>query len=115
MGYIGERKVLNRYFPPEFSRKKRVMRSILRGSKVRMMLPFNVRCRSCSSFLYKGTKFTMAMTQQRCVLNFVPTERIFSFRCYKCTNEIVFKTESEDIEYSIVSGAFRIVDAKNLY
>lgn len=56
---MGERKVLNRYFPPDFDpaalpKRKRPMTNDM---KVRMMLPMSVRCKTCGNFMYKGTKF----------------------------------------------------------
>lgn len=56
---MGERKVLNKYFPPDFDPAKlpRMKRGKTNDMKVRMMLPMTVRCRTCGTFMYKGTKF----------------------------------------------------------
>ena len=56
---MGERKVINKYFPPDFDPAK-----IPRGKKanlnpnfvVRMMLPMSVRCNTCGEYMYKGKK-----------------------------------------------------------
>lgn len=56
---MGERKVLNKYFPPDFDPAKlpRGKRAEHNSMKVRMMLPMSVRCNTCGNFMYKGTKF----------------------------------------------------------
>lgn len=56
---MGERKVLNKYFPPDFDPaiipKVRIPKD--HQMKIRMMLPMSVRCKTCGNFMYKGTKF----------------------------------------------------------
>lgn len=56
---MGERKVLNKYYPPDFdpARLPRGKRQERNEMKVRMMLPMSVRCKTCGNFMYKGTKF----------------------------------------------------------
>lgn len=56
---MGERKVLNKYYPPDFDPAKlpKGKRRDHNEMKVRMMLPMSVRCKTCGNFMYKGTKF----------------------------------------------------------
>eukprot|EP01031_Cornospumella_fuschlensis_P034779 gene34779-42115_t len=59
---MGERKVLNRYIPPDFdpSLLEGVKIKSLKRSKfmdMRMMLPFSLRCNTCGEYIYKGKKF----------------------------------------------------------
>ncbi|KAG9568736.1 hypothetical protein KCV01_g19843, partial [Aureobasidium melanogenum] len=59
---MSERKVLQKYFPPDFDPSKMVRQ---RGPKktgpllqtVRLMAPFSMKCNACGEFIYKGRKF----------------------------------------------------------
>lgn len=106
---MGERKVLNKYFPPDFDPA-----DVPRGSrpkdnsmKVRMMLPMTVRCQTCGEFMYKGTKFNCK--KEDVVGETYLGMQIFRFymRCRKCSAEITYKTDPQHLDYTVEHGATR--------
>ena len=148
---MGERKVLNKYFPPDFDpaklpRGKRV-RCGARGStaggamctaaprraallahcpadsrsplhtapcrsedkqmKVRMMLPMSVRCNTCGTFLYKGTKFNTRMEDVRGEDYLGIKIFRFYYRCTACSAEFCMKTDPKNADYVVEGGATR--------
>lgn len=56
---MSERKVLNKYFPPDFDPTKipRKKASKQEQHKVRLMAPFSMQCNTCGDYIYKGKKF----------------------------------------------------------
>jgi hypothetical protein len=58
---MAERKVLTKYYPPEFNPEKLVRNKPKKDKQdnVRMMLPFSLKCYTCGNYLYIGTKFNM--------------------------------------------------------
>lgn len=56
---MGERKVLNKYFPPDFDPKKvpRMKRDPEKQIGVRMMIPFSMQCNTCGEFMYRCVAF----------------------------------------------------------
>lgn len=65
---MGERKVLNKYFPPDFDPKKvpRLKRDPFKQIGVRMMIPFSMQCNTCGEFMYRcavGGVFDLAVAR----------------------------------------------------
>ncbi|KAF7457795.1 CWC16 protein [Cryptosporidium felis] len=128
---MSERKVINRYFPPDFDPKKleenkKLFKKIkprkncgIRKKKflnIRMLYPFTVKCDGCNLYHYVGTKFNSKVEkiQNESYLG-IPIWRFYG-RCTQCGNTIVFKTDPKSGNYVLESGAKHnfIVSEKNL-
>eukprot|EP01025_Chloroclados_australasicus_P042627 TRINITY_DN4530_c0_g1_i1.p1 TRINITY_DN4530_c0_g1~~TRINITY_DN4530_c0_g1_i1.p1 ORF type:complete len:335 (-),score=44.57 TRINITY_DN4530_c0_g1_i1:664-1596(-) len=106
---MGERKVLNKYYPPDLDPAKVPKAKRLRDNemRVRMMLPMSIRCTSCGEFMYKGTKFNM--TKEDVTGETYLGLYIFRFymKCAHCNSTISFKTDPRNSDYAVESGATR--------
>ena len=57
---MSERKVLNKYYPPDFDPSKIPRNKDGPRNKtfiIRLMAPCNMRCTTCGEYIYKGRKF----------------------------------------------------------
>ncbi|KAH8833484.1 CWC16 protein [Flagelloscypha sp. PMI_526] len=106
---MSERKVLNKYFPPDFDPDLIPRRKGPKNSQqvVRLMAPFSMRCNTCGEYVYKGKKFNARKET-------VEGEdyygiKIFRFyiKCTLCSAEITFKTDPKNTDYTAEHGASR--------
>lgn len=113
---MSERKVLNKYYPPDFDPSKipKLREPRNKTFSIRIMAPFNMRCNVCGEYIYKGKKFNSRKEN-------VDDEdflglRIFRFyiRCPKCVAEIAFKTDLKNTDYTLEAGATRLFEAEKL-
>nr|CAG4635793.1 EOG090X0G3U [Artemia franciscana] len=106
---MSERKVLNKYYPPDFDPSKipRVKRDHNKTFTVRLMAPFNMRCTTCGEYIYKGRKFN-ARKEDVENEDFLGL-RIYRFyiKCTRCLSEISFKTDPQSTDYVLETGATR--------
>lgn len=108
---MSERKVLTKYYPPDFDPSK-IVRS--RGPKqvgpkqqtVRLMAPFSMKCISCGEYIYKGRKFNARKETSDERYYSIPIYR-FYIRCTRCSAEITFKTDPKNMDYTCERGAKR--------
>ncbi|KAH8405216.1 hypothetical protein KR222_011139, partial [Zaprionus bogoriensis] len=98
-----------KYYPPDFDPSKIPRMKLARNRQytVRLMAPFNMRCKTCGEYIYKGKKFNARKED-------VDNEtylgiRIYRFyiKCTRCLQEISFKTDPQNTDYEIEAGATR--------
>ena len=109
---MGERKVINKYFPPDFDPAK-----IPRGKKanlnpnfvVRMMLPMSVRCNTCGEYMYKGKKFNSRKEDVDGPEGEYLGIKVlrFYFKCITCSAEFTIKTDPKNMDYAVEAGVRR--------
>ncbi|XP_015259759.1 PREDICTED: coiled-coil domain-containing protein 94 [Cyprinodon variegatus] len=113
---MSERKVLNKYYPPDFDPAKIPKLKLPKDRQyvVRLMAPFNMRCKTCGEYIYKGKKFNARKeTVQNEHYMGLPIFR-FYIKCTRCLAEITFKTDPENTDYAMEHGATRNFQAEKL-
>ncbi|KAJ5702642.1 Splicing factor YJU2 [Penicillium malachiteum] len=109
---MSERKVLTKYYPPDFDpsaigRTPKHLRQ--KGPKVitvRLMAPFPMKCTNCGEYIYRGRKFNARkQTLEEKYLS-IPIYRFF-IRCTRCSGEITFRTDPKNMDYECEKGAKR--------
>lgn len=108
---MSERKVLQKYYPPEFDPSKitRSRAPKTAGPKVqtvRLMAPFPMKCTACGEYIYKGRKFNARKETTEEKYYSIPIYR-FYIRCTRCSGEITFKTDPKNMDYTCERGAKR--------
>ncbi|KAK1442992.1 Saf4/Yju2 protein [Babesia gibsoni] len=131
---MAERKVLNKYIPPDFDpaaldanrfilkhdgygRGKTTFARSIKGGMggrmldIRMMFPFTFRCEQCRDFTYIGTKMnSKVMRLKEDTYLGIEKHRFFA-KCPHCSNQIIFKTDPQHGDYLLESGGTRTYDA----
>jgi len=111
-----ERKVLNKYYPPDFDPRKIPKCKVERNRQyvIRVMAPFNMRCNTCGEYIYKGKKFN-ARRETVEDDDFLGLSLFrFYIRCPGCLAEITFKTDLKNCDYSQEHGSTRLFEAEKL-
>ncbi len=108
---MSERKVLNKYFPPDFDPSKLSSHKddhrISNPHVVRLMAPFSMRCLTCSEWIPKGKKFNARKERAKGEHYIGIQIHRFYIRCPMCSSDITFKTDPEKTDYVCESGAQR--------
>ena len=109
---MSERKVLTKYYPPDFDPSKIVRTRKAQGppgpktQTVRLMAPFSKKCTSCGEYIYKGRKFNARKETTDEKYYAIAIYR-FYIRCTRCSAEITFKTDPKQMDYTCEKGAKR--------
>ncbi|KAM7234570.1 hypothetical protein CapIbe_014728 [Capra ibex] len=113
---MSERNVLDRYYPPDFDPSKIPKLKLPKDRQyvVRLTAPFNMRCKTCGEYVYRGKKFSARKetVQNESYLG-LPIFR-FYIKCTRCLAEIAFKTDPENTDYTMEHGATRNFQAEKL-
>jgi hypothetical protein len=110
---MGERKVVNKYIPPDFDPalvpKGKKLSSKDGTVPVRMMLPFSVQCSTCGEFLYRGRKFNSKKERMGGPdgVYLGITRWRFYIKCTQCARPITFLTDPKNADYEMESGGTR--------
>ncbi|KAL4648557.1 coiled-coil domain-containing protein 130 [Arapaima gigas] len=117
---MGERKGVNKYYPPDFDpakhgslngywnthplreRARKLSQGIL---IIRFEMPYNIWCDGCKNHIGMGVRYN---AEKKKVGNYYTTP-IYRFRmkCHLCVNYIEMQTDPATCDYVIVSGAQR--------
>lgn len=103
---MSERKVLNKYYPPDYDPSKipRVKKKN-KQNDVRIMAPFNMKCNTCGNYIANATKFNAKKeTVEDETYNNLMIFR-FYIKCPRCMAPIIFRTNLKDQGYEVEHGA----------
>ena len=108
---MSERKVLTKYYPPDFdpskiTRSRAPKQAGPKVQTVRLMAPFPMKCTACGEYIYKGRKFNARKETTEEKYYSISIYR-FYIRCTRCSGEITFKTDPKNMDYECERGAKR--------
>ncbi|KYR01029.1 putative RNA splicing factor [Tieghemostelium lacteum] len=104
---MGERKVISKYYPPDFDPSKIAKTKVKKSqyTKVTTMLPMSIRCNTCGEYIGRGTKFNAK--KETVIGEDYLGLKIYRFfiRCKKCAAELTIKTDPKNSQYICEFGA----------
>ncbi|XP_059078328.1 coiled-coil domain-containing protein 130 homolog [Tigriopus californicus] len=116
---MGERKGVNKYYPPDYDPRKGGLNKFLgthalreRASKIhlgiltiRFEMPYNIWCEGCKNHIGMGVRYNAEKKK----VGMYYTTPVYQFRmkCHLCDNYIEIKTDPANLDYEIISGARR--------
>ena len=106
---MGERKVLNYYIPYDFDASiiPKGARDRSKPIEVRTMLAFSIQCNTCNEYMYRGKKFNAKCERIENETYLGIKKFRFYIKCSVCSAEIIFKTDPQNSDYEMESGASR--------
>lgn len=115
---MSERKVINKYYPPDFDpskiikKKKKVKTGSASLPTVRLMTPFSMKCKNCGEYIAKSKKFNARKESTNETYLGMKIVR-FHIKCPRCASEILFRTDPKSADYVIEFGAQKNYDSGN--
>lgn len=109
---MSERKVIQKYYPPDFDpsaitrTKGGPKKAGPKTIPVRLMAPYSMKCTYCGEYIYKGRKFNARKETTDEVYYAIKIFR-FYIKCTRCSGEITFKTDPRNGDYTCEKGAKR--------
>nr|CAG4649679.1 EOG090X0DK6 [Scapholeberis mucronata]SVE93879.1 EOG090X0DK6 [Scapholeberis mucronata] len=116
---MGERKGVNKYYPPDWrpemgsinkyhgthALRERANKLHLGILIIRFEMPYNIWCDGCKNHIGMGVRYNAEKTKVGMYYS-TPVYQ-FRFKCVYCPTYIVMKTDPGNLDYVIVSGAKR--------
>lgn len=106
---MSERKAINKWYPPDYDPLKVPKKEKSRNAnsnKVRLMLPFSMKCLQCNEYISARRKFNARKeTTSEKYMGFKIIK--FHFKCPRCNNSIVFRTDPALAGFAPVEGGVR--------
>jgi len=113
---MAERKVQSKYMPADYDhrvlkalhdqepKKKKKKTDKTKKQTVRVMLPFNVCCDNCKSYMARGRKFNGKKEEGKDP-DYLGTKVLrFHIKCETCSAPMVFRTDPKSSGFVMVSG-----------
>lgn len=116
---MGERKGVNKWYPPDYDPKKgglnkwqgthalreRAKKIHLGIIIIRFEMPYNIWCEGCGNHIGMGVRYNAEKKK----VGMYYTTPVYQFRmkCHLCNNHFEIKTDPANLDYEIVSGARR--------
>lgn len=106
---MSERKAINKYYPPDWDpaqapkKKKSTNPNV---NKVRLMVPFSMKCLQCTEYIANRRKFNARkeITNEK----YMGIKLIrFHIKCPRCNHNLVFQTDPKSAGFIPVSGVQR--------
>lgn len=100
---MADRKVLVKYYSPDFdpSLIKRPKKAKNAQQQVNMMMPMSVTCKTCGTYIYRGTKLNSkketVQGEDYCGIHIYR----FYMRCPHCSAEFTIKTDPKNSNYAV--------------
>lgn len=115
---MSERKVINKYYPPDFDpskiikKRKKVKTGSASLPTVRFMTPYSLRCDNCGEYTSKARKFNARKENTEETYLGLKTVKLH-IKCPRCASEIIFQTDPKSADYVLIFGAKKLYDSGN--